>query len=326
MKKIISIVAVLVSLAASVSAQEESFQPSGKAFIKVFSNFHTDLSDGNSASEFELKRAYLGYEYNLSQEFSGKMNFDIGNPKAGDHEMAAYIKNAYIQYKSGKLAVQFGLISTTSFKTMEKLWGNRYIEKSFQDAYKFNSSADLGVSVKYTFTDWISADVMIANGEGYKKLQGDNQFRSGLGLTANPMDAIIVRAYYDVMGKTNTQTTASAALGYSTKKLTVVAEYNLQENVWNTEGKDWSGASVYANALVAQKMKAFVRYDMLSSTTISGETNNWNNSKDGNLIMAGLEFQPVKGLKLAPNFRYFDYADASKAAKTSLFLNCEIKF
>lgn len=326
MKKVNLVFGILLLLTTVVTAQEEAFKPSGKAFIKVFSNFHTDLSGGTSASEFELKRAYLGYEYNLSREFSGKMNFDIGNPKSGDHEMAAYIKNAYIQYKKGDITVQFGLISTTSFKTMEKLWGNRYIEKSFQDAYKFNASADLGVNVKYNVTDWLAADVMIANGEGYKKLQGDNQFRSGLGLTLEPADKILVRGYYDVMGNTNTQTTASGAIAYNGKKLVAAAEYNLQENVWNTDGKDWSGVSVYANYVAADKLKVFARYDMLGSTTIAGESSNWNNSKDGNLIMAGFEFSPVKGLKFAPNLRYFDYADASIDSQTSFYLNCEIKF
>lgn len=41
--------------------------------------------------------------------------------------------------------------------------------KSFQDEYKFGSSADLGVSVAYKFNKVVSADVIVANGEGYKK-------------------------------------------------------------------------------------------------------------------------------------------------------------
>lgn len=326
MKKVNFLIALLVVFVASAMAQEESFKPSGKPFIKVFSNFHTDISDGSSVSEFELKRAYFGYEYNLSNEFSGKLTFDIGNPGVGSHEMAAYIKNAYIQYKKGDIAVQFGLISTTSFKTMEKLWGNRYIEKSFQDAYKFNSSADLGINVKYSVTDWLAADVMIQNGEGYKKLQGDDQFRSGLGVTLTPVDQLLIRGYYDFMGTTNSQTTASGAIAYITDKVTAVAEYNLQQNVWNTAGKDWSGFSVYANARIADATKVFARYDMLGSTTIEGESANWNNAKDGGLIMAGLEYQPVRGLKIAPNFRFFNYADGSIPNTTSIYLNCEIKF
>ena len=112
----------------------------------------------------------MGYEYNFSTEWYGKVVLDVGNPGAGKHEMAAFLKNAYMEYEKDKLAVSFGLISTTQFKVSEKIWGLRYIEKSFQDAYKFNSSADLGFNIDYTFSDFISADFSIINGEGYKKI------------------------------------------------------------------------------------------------------------------------------------------------------------
>lgn len=294
--------------------------------MKVFSNFNTTISDGTSASEFALNRVYFGYEYKLSKQFSGKLNIDIGDPGVGKLQMTAYIKNAYLQYKTGNLSVQFGLIGTNSFKEMESLWGNRYIEKSFQDAYKFSSSADLGISAKYKLANWISADLMVANGEGYKSLQSDDQFKTGIGVTANFIDALTFRAYYDMMGSTNTQSTISGAFGYSVKKLTVAAEYNVQQNVKNIEGQEMSGTSVYANFKATKKVKIFARYDMLSSNTISGESDNWNLSKDGNLILAGLEYAPVKGVKFAPNFRLWTPADAAKANTSSFFLNCEIKF
>lgn len=325
MKKVIFL-GLLVILVARVSAQEESFQPSGKVFMKVFSNFNTTVSDGVANSAFELQRAYLGYDYKLSKEFSGKLNIDIGDPGVGKLQMTAYIKNAYIQYKKNNFSVQFGLIGTTSFKTMEDLWGNRYIEKSFQDAYKFSSSADLGISATYQFTDWLTADVIIANGEGYKSLQADDQFRSGLGISILPVKELIVRAYYDVLGATNTQSTASGAVGYNTKKFTAAAEYNFQQNVGNKADKSMSGTSVYANFVPAKNLKVFARYDMLTSNIITGETDKWNLSKDGNLILAGIEYQAAKGVKFAPNFRLWTPSDASKSNVTSFFLNCEIKF
>ena len=327
MKKVTFLLVALMGLVTiSYSQESKSFQPSGKVFMKVFSNFNTTISDGTSASAFAIERAYFGYEYNLSENFSGKLNFDVGNPGVGKLEMTAYIKNAYISYHTDKLSVEFGLIGTTSFKTMESLWGNRYIEKSFQDAYKFSASADLGASVSYRFTDWISADLIVVNGEGYKNLQADNQFRTGLGVSANPVDQVVLRGYYDMMGTTDPQTTTSATAAYKTKKVTVAAEYNLQNNVGNTSGKSFSGYSAYANYAAAKKVKVFARYDMLTSNTISGETANWNTAKDGSLVLAGLEYSPVKGVKFAPNFRLWTPADGSAANKTSFFLNCEIKF
>lgn len=325
MKKVTLLLGLLLFLIASVSAQEESFQPSGKPFMRVFSNFNTTFTDGNSTSAFALDRAYLGYGYNFSKQFSGKLNIDIGNPGVGGLEMTAFIKNAFLNYHTEKLTVEFGLIGTTSFKVMEGLWGNRYIEKSFQDAYKFNSSADLGLSVAYSLTKWLDADLMIVNGEGYKKLQADNQFKTGLGLTLMPVESITLRGYYDFMGSTHTQSTTSLGLGYSVGKLVAAAEFNIQQNVANNEGETMFGTSVSANYSPINKVKVFARYDFLSSNTLTGAETNWNNSKDGQLVIVGIEYQPVKGIKLSPNFRLWNPADAVQFNVAKFFISCEIK-
>ena len=52
--------------------------------------------------------------------------------------------------------MQFGLIDLYQFKTTEEFWSHRYVYKTFQDQHKMGSSADLGVGVKYNFTDVVS--------------------------------------------------------------------------------------------------------------------------------------------------------------------------
>lgn len=315
----------VVALLFMGSYAQESFNPSGKGFVKVFSNFNSSFTNGANSNEFELSRAYFGYSYNLSDNFSGKVTLDVGNLNTKS-DFTAFLKNALIQYKSGDLAVNFGLIGTSSFKTMEKLWGNRYIEKSFQDAYKFNSSADLGISVAYNLTDWLTADLMIVNGEGYKSVQSDNQFKTAVGATLKPVEKILVRGYYDFEGNTNTETTISGAIAYTTDNLTAAVEYNIQNNVGNTINKQMSGTSAYLNYGLGDAIKTFARFDLLTSNVLSGSTDNWNLAKDGNLIIAGVEYVPVKGLKLSPNLRYWSPADVAGNNVTSVFLNCEIKF
>ena len=150
----------------------ENFEPSGAPVVKIFSNFNYKINGDNSVPSFQIKRAYLGYKYSFSKDWSAKIILDVGNPKdGGKYEMAAYLKNAYLKYNKGNLSANFGMISTTQFKVSEKIWGNRYMLKSYQDEYKFNSSADIGINLDYKFTDFISADFSIINGEGYKKVQ-----------------------------------------------------------------------------------------------------------------------------------------------------------
>ena len=326
MKQVSVLLLAMLCIALTAKSQTDEFKPGGKPFMKIFSNYHNTFSDGETASAFELTRFYLGYEYAFSKNFSAKANLDVGNPGVGSLQMTAYLKNAYLKYKANNFTVNFGLIGTNQFKVQEDAWGYRYLEKSFQDAYKFNASADLGVSIAYKFCDAFSADLIIANGEGYKKLQADSTFRTGFGMTATPVKKLTARAYYDFSSKDYTQSSIATFVGYAADNFSIGAEYNKQFNNSFNDGHDLSGTSFYTTVKASKKVKLFARYDNLTSNTLDGSTDNWNQSKDGQLYIAGLEYAPVKGIKLAPNFKGWSPADASKAFSSSLFLNCEIKF
>ncbi|MBN1927400.1 MAG: hypothetical protein JW798_16310 [Prolixibacteraceae bacterium] len=324
MKKITALF-LFIAIGISVSAQNENeFQPTGKVFINVFSNFNASFSDGVNESAFALDRVYFGYQYNLSENFSGKLNFDIGNPGVGKLEMVAYIKNAYITYAKNRFSVNFGMISTTQFKVQEKFWGYRYIMKSYQDEYKLGSSADLGISASYDFTDWLSADVILVNGEGYKNVQADNDYRAGFGLSLAPVKGLTLRGYFDALTSENMQTSVASFVGYKFSKGSIGIEYNMQNNTGKESGRELSGISSYATLSLIKNMKFYARYDMIASNVIDGAS--WNLSKDGSLIMAGFEYQPVKGVKFAPNYRLWDPADGAKAPIHYFFMSCELKF
>lgn len=304
----------------------EEFKPNGKPLALIFADFNSAFNDGETSKSFNITRAYLGYEYNFSEQIYAKVVLDVGDPKIGAFDRVAYLKNAYVQYSTGNLKAYFGLISTTQFKTSEKIWGYRYIEKSFQDAYKFNSSADYGLNLVYEFSDFISADFSIINGEGYKVLENDDYLRPGLGITVNPVKDITARVFVDNMGDEVKQQSLATFLAYTGDKLTVGAEYNYQKNMGMEDGHDIFGTSIYASFKPSDQMKIFGRFDDLGSETLEGEDDPWQLSKDGQLFMAGLEFSPVKGVKVAPNYRLWNAADAAVENTSYLYLNVELKF
>ena len=319
-RKVVLTFAVLCMALIGMSQTSEEFKPSGKPFVTIFSNFHTTMSDGESASAFELTRLYLGYEYTFSPNFSAKANLDIGDPGSGSLQMTAYVKNAYVAYNNRGLSVHFGLIGTTAFKVQESFWGNRYVEKVFQDKYGINSSADLGVSAAYKFGNMLSADLIVVNGEGYKKLQKDSTMRVGFGATLHPVSKLTTRIYYDFISKEVTQSTLALFAAYRTDRFSVGAEYNKQFNNSYIDGQDLDGISTYASCRVSPKLTLFARFDHVKSAS------DWNLSGDGQLYLAGIEYAPVKGVKLAPNFSGWNPAADGSPFISTLFLNCEIKF
>ena len=277
-------------------------EPKGKAIVSVFANYNMTMQNGVSKCGFQLDRTYLGYQYSLGKGLELKAVMDIGKPSSvDDYHYVAYIKNAQVSWKHKGLTLAGGMISTTQFNMQEKFWGYRYIYKSFQDQYKFGSSADLGLMVAYKFADWVSADVIMTNGEGYKKVQGDLGFQYGLGLTFMPVEGLSVRLYGGLNdataeGKSDVYNYA-AFVGYKCDRFSLGGEFAMMQNTKNVLGDDKMGCSVYGSAKVHKIVDLYARYDWLSSL------NSDYAKKDEMAVIAGLQVKLGKYVKVAPNFR-----------------------
>ena len=326
MKKTMIMAGLLACMGITAKAQDtKSGEPKGKAIVQVFGNFHTGFGAENDDRGFELERSYLGYEYNLGNGLSVKGVMDIGKSSdVSDYQRIAYIKNAMVSWKTGNLTLNGGLISTTQFNFQEKFWGYRYIMKSFQDQYKFGNSADLGISATYQFANWISADAIIVNGEGYKKLQKNDGLNYGLGVTLTPVKGLQIRLYggLNESGEDGKKDIANLAsfVGYKHEKFSIGAEYN---QMWNASFKDdagQNGYSIFASAKLSQVTNLYARFDNLYSQ------NDWNISKDESAAILGAQFKVGKYVKIAPNFRMsMPKADGANNSYTA-YVNCYFGF
>lgn len=285
-------------------AQEQNEYPKGKAIVQVFGNFHSGFGCERNNRGFELDRSYLGYEYKLDKSLSVKAVMDVGQSNdVNDYHRIAYIKNAQITWRTGNLTLNGGLISTTQFNMQEKFWGYRYVAKSFQDMYKFGSSADLGISASYKFTEWIAADAIIVNGEGYKKVQKTDGLLYGIGTTITPLKGLCIRLYGGV-NEASDETKKdiynyAAFIGYKAEAFSVGAEYNVLQNSGNVKDADQSGLSIYTTVKLNKTLDVYARYDKLSSE------DDWNIAKDESAVIAGAQIKLGKYVKIAPNFRVY---------------------
>ena len=321
MKKILLTLSILALMCANALAQETKEEPKGKAIVRIFANAHTGFGVDNDDRGFELDRSYLGYEYNFGKVLQVKAVLDVGQSKAvDDYHHIAYIKNAQVTWKTGGLTLNGGMISTTQFGVQEKFWGYRYIMKSFQDEYKFGSSADLGISASYKFNNWVSADAIIINGEGYKKVQVKDGLQYGLGATFTPMEGLTLRLYGSInessVNELSDAYNWAAFVGYKHKYFSLGAEYNIYQNAGFAKDKDQYGLSVYGSARVSNMVDIYARYDNLSSH------NDWNISKDENAAILGTQIKLGKYVKIAPNFRMSIPKEDGVTNKYSAYLSC----
>ena len=322
MKTKVIMAGLIACIGITAQAQDAKVEePKGKAIVQVFGNFHSGFGANNDDRGFELERSYLGYEYKLGDGLSVKGVMDIGKSSdVSDYQRIAYIKNAMVSWKKGDFTLNGGLISTTQFNFQEKFWGYRYIMKSFQDQYKFGNSADLGISASYKFSDWVSADAIIVNGEGYKKVQKNDGLNYGLGVTLTPVKGFQVRLYGGLNesgqeGKDDIVNMAAFA-GYKCEMFTIGAEYNYMQNTSNKNDTDQYGYSVFASAKVSKKAEVYARFDELYSK------NDWNIAKDEQAAIIGAQFKLGKYVKVAPNFKMNKPKADGADNKYSAYVSC----
>lgn len=308
----------------------EDSKDKGKVSAKIFANYHHGILSSDPSSALEIRRAYLGYKYTLSEKFYAEVKLDIGSPNdISDYDRFkryAYFKNAYLGYKYKKLSMQFGLSDTYTFKEQEKFWGYRYIYKSFMDEQKYGSSADIGFLGNYQISKSLSIDFAFLNGEGYGQLQSDDSYKYTAGITGK-LKTITLRLYYDYYNSEISESTLASFIGLKIKeKLSLGAEFLYRINENSTKNTNRYGYSVYSTYKMKEKIKLFARYDHAYSSILKGEQIPWNLAKDGSALIAGIEYAPIKEVKIALNYQdWVPYAE-NIDTKAFIFLNLEVAF
>lgn len=327
---------LLFGLCGTYAQDSLSFKPSGKIIARSFMDYSTGFGHVNNESGFDITRAFLGYNYKFAPKWEGQVILDGASGRTSSGSLEIYLRNAFVSYKDKGFVVNIGLTGLMQFSTQENYWMHRYVMKSFQDENKMAPSVDLGVTAEYRINDYLSADLSLTNGEGYKKVKKDNNMRYAAGISVFPIKNTILRVYADIYTddenlrdalpesvegvKNKDQYTLSLFGGYQNENLSFGSEYNRVYNKGFIEKKDYYGYSFYTSVRLADKWRTFARYDLMDSNKPDSFTSEWNDL-DGQSMVFGVEFKPFKQLKIAPNFRNINQ-DRDRSEQY-LFINLE---
>lgn len=161
-------------------------------YYYVVQNHRASIED---QSGFWFRRIYFTYDHALLQSFATRLRVEMNS--AGDFTsgstLSPYVKDAYLQWETGRHAMQFGIQSTPTFELVEQVWGYRPVEKAPLDLYKWDSSRDFGVGVRGPIdaSGKVRYVVQVGNGSGTgsetmdgNAVRGALQFRGRSGLVA----------------------------------------------------------------------------------------------------------------------------------------------
>lgn len=313
------------------------FKPSGKVIVRGFFDYSMGFGHINNESGFDITRAFLGYNYRFTKNIQAQVIIDGASGRSENDRLEVYLRNAFVSWEEDKFIVNVGLIGLLQFKAQEDLWGYRYVLKSYQGLNKMGSSVDLGVTANYKFSKVISADISLLNGEGYKNVRKNNSTRYGMGLTFEPSDHWIFRAYGDIYtdGRDmreelpdessglsyKNQYVLALFGGYQNNRIRVGVEYNRQFNNGFIQNKDRFGYSLYSSFQFNPKWNLYARCDWMDSSQPSQIQSGWN-AFDGGLMIVVVEFRPSKYFKFSPNLRNVN--TMRQKSEQFLFLNLEV--
>jgi hypothetical protein len=330
-------------------AEKPEFKPSGNVWGYTFGDYYykmhsaTPYFNGNSQyagtgfpkdfNAFDLRRVYLGYDYNISENFSTQLLLaDEGDNSTLDAagERTFYLKLANIHWKNfihnNELVI--GQCTTPGFAMMsEGIWGYRNIEKTISDMRGIGKSNDLGISLLGKIDDAGNYGYNLMIGNGTSQKPENNKYKRFYGeVYGKFMDQkLIVDLYGDEETSSTTQSKATfkGFVAYQTTPITVGLELVYQDQVQQATDSingvkskvDVTpfGISIFAHgAIIKEKLNWFARYDNYNPDSKYDANASYlgsapTNYKE-NFITAGLDWTPNKKVHIEPNIWYDGYS------------------
>lgn len=299
----------------------------------------TDIKKG--ANAFDLRRVYLGYDFNLSKKFSTHLLL-TAEDWSDNEKLSPFVKYANVSWNNVWKGTDLvlGLSATPAFSSSsEKFWGYRSIERTIADIRR-SSSYDLGVALKGTFDKQkdFGYHIMLGNGSGAKA--DKNNFRkfygSVYGLFFDKKMMVHLYADYErkdwLPGFHHSSNMTKLFVGYKWPSITAGAEAFLNHaqndvvasgpNGIDTVNANATGLSLFVRGkLIKDKLGFFARMDLFNpyseydnSMSYEGLSKNYEPSNKEQFITVGLDFTPAENIHIMPNVWY----NAYRAQNTSL--------
>lgn len=332
---------LLVCITYNVFAQDttkakQEFKPSGKLWGYVFGDYyyktHADsLGRGTGeysnmkegANAFEFRRIYLGYDYQISQNFSAELLLSHEKNYDANSNRTVFIKSANVRWKNfiPKNDLVIGQSASPIWPLLtEKIWSYRSVERMPEDIHKLGNSNDVGIA--------IHGKIDSAGNFGYNLMAGN-------GTTSKAETDIFKKFYGEVYAKFFKQklildfyadferkqlvpyrkeyTTYKIFLAYHTKRFTIGAEayYQFVDNTIKSQNNvTHYGIALFSRiSIMKEKLTFILRKDFYLYTPYLSTL--YRQSED--FLLAGIDYTPNRNIHIIPNIWITSYFSENPA-------------
>lgn len=354
MLKKIAFIPVMMMAVFAVAQDKKEFKPSGKLWGYAYADYFYKLnadSLGRGTGEysgqkqhtnaFDIRRAYLGYDYSISENIAAEFllshekNFDASSNRI------VFIKAANVKWKEfiPKNDLVLGLSGTPAWGFVtEKVWGYRSVERTLFDMHKTGNSNDLGIALqgRLDSAGFFGYNLMAGNGTGskaendkYKKMYGEVYAKLMKGKLILDLYADFERSQLTPYFKSRMSN--KFMIAWQSEKITAGVELfrQIQQNQviytdtasgkGDTTDASLAGLAIFIRgAIVKDKLNFFLRTDLYNPDQNYNDTYVYAGSYGGytseTFFLAGIEYAPVKNVRIIPNVWYYIYKSRVKGA------------
>jgi len=302
---------------------------SGLMFGDIYYNANSINPANKDLNGFDFRRIYITADYTISDQFSSR--FRMESAISSGNNIGVFVKDAWLKWKNifegSDLIV--GMSPTPAFDGSEGAWGYRALEKTIMDYFKIVSSRDIGIDLKGKIDGdgvakyWLK----IGNNSGNKP-ETDKYKRYYTQLQFTPSSNFLITVYgdyasnpqkfdpFDGQMKNNSAFVAAGFLNYkqgNNFSIGLEGFIKSQQNNYSATGaaaalgnQSGFGVSVWAKAMVTEKVGVVGRYDSYDPNTNNAATND----RQG-LIIGAIDFKVAPKVSVMPGVEVHTIQGAS---------------
>lgn len=260
-KKVLLLVLIFLSLFSAQTAKGQSSLSDVGFSGQFFFSFEHNIFENEIQNEFALKRGYITFRKDLSDNIQVRFTQDVSIDRRGDGEgdIELRLKYVLVNYSMGNAGpfknanIEFGVVNRPWINFEQDINDFRSQRSMFLDQNGILSSADYGVTFETGFGSELKGElrrglksnparygsfsVGIYNGGGYSALEKNNNKLLESRLTFRPLPDILPgfqTSFFGVLGSGNIPESPDfnllgTGLSYETEKFNMVAQGFLGE-------------------------------------------------------------------------------------------------
>lgn len=340
--------------------------PAAAADVKVGGVIHGQYgmyaSKTNSAGdsvkgkgEFDITRIYLGADAKFSPTVKSKLVLEsngTGNASADTHKAnSVFLKQAFMTWTPlESLSIDGGMIPMPWISFEEKIWGRRFVQKTYADQQGTLGSTDKGIGFLYSIPKgYGDVHAVYVNGESYNvqesSFTGNGRYKdAAFRVSVSPMPEnewvggvklhMYVHNGQQGAGEAKRRDRYLAGISYQGPKghLMYSAFKSYQGNNTSTTGiptvgsinrRTW-GQSIHGSVKVCKTASVFGRFDTFSTqaspTSATAHTDAFNRG------ILGVDYKLAEGVMVSLNDQWLTPLTGVKKNENQILLQFEAKF